>query len=182
MPDPSLSEAIKEAYAVAEVEVIHIHTLEIRHPLYVDEFDNPAPIRVVLSDTAFNGGLELTAPVNPGATVTFVPFSFDLLMPTINEQGNPELTITIDNVTTEIEQSLSVACSSGQKAEATYRVYTNLDTSVPQNNPPMHLTVDYAKATDGEVTARASFGDFVNKAFPNQTYNRKRFPGLARSS
>lgn len=182
MPDPSLSEAIKEAYAVAQVTVIHIHTLEIRHPLFVDNLGAPAPIRVVLDDTAFVGTLEATAPINPGAAVTFVPFEFNLVMPTINDQGNPELTITMDNVTTEIEQSLAAACNSGQKAEATYRVYTNLNTNVPQNNPPMHLTVDYAKATDGDVTARASFGDFVNKAYPNENYNRKRFPGLARSS
>ena len=36
MPNTALSEAIKEAYASAPSEQIILHTLELRHPAFVD--------------------------------------------------------------------------------------------------------------------------------------------------
>ena len=35
MPDPSLSAAIKEAYASAPTDTVILHTLELRHPDFV---------------------------------------------------------------------------------------------------------------------------------------------------
>lgn len=40
MPDTTLSEALKEAYASAPSDVILLHTLELRHPSFVDEQGN----------------------------------------------------------------------------------------------------------------------------------------------
>lgn len=37
MPNPALSEAIREAYASAPSDVVILHTLELRHPDFVDE-------------------------------------------------------------------------------------------------------------------------------------------------
>ncbi len=47
MPNAALSEAIKEAYASAPSEQIILHTLELRHPAFVDEAGQPVAIRVV---------------------------------------------------------------------------------------------------------------------------------------
>ena len=41
MTDNTLSEALKEAYASAPSNVILLHTLELRHPSFVDENGNP---------------------------------------------------------------------------------------------------------------------------------------------
>ena len=40
MPDTTLSEALKEAYASAPSDVVLLHTLELRHPSFVDEQGN----------------------------------------------------------------------------------------------------------------------------------------------
>ena len=37
MPDPTLSEAIQEAYAHAPTDAIILHTLELRHPDFRDD-------------------------------------------------------------------------------------------------------------------------------------------------
>ena len=37
MPDPSLTQAIQEAYASAPSDVVILHTLELRHPEFIDE-------------------------------------------------------------------------------------------------------------------------------------------------
>ena len=47
MTDTTLSQALKEAYASAPSEVILLHTLELRHPSFVDDNGNPTAIRVV---------------------------------------------------------------------------------------------------------------------------------------
>ena len=47
MPNAALSEAIKEAYASAPSQQIILHTLELRHPAFVDEAGQPVAIRVV---------------------------------------------------------------------------------------------------------------------------------------
>ena len=41
MPDPTLSAALKEAYAIAPTDEVIYHTLELWHPAF------SAPIRVV---------------------------------------------------------------------------------------------------------------------------------------
>jgi hypothetical protein len=47
MPDPTLSEAIQEAYAHAPSDAIILHTLELRHSDFRDDAGNPTAIRVV---------------------------------------------------------------------------------------------------------------------------------------
>ena len=47
MPDPTLSQAIREAYAAAPSDVVILHTLELRHPAFVNDDESPTAIRVV---------------------------------------------------------------------------------------------------------------------------------------
>ncbi len=58
MPDPSLSQAIKEAYAAAPSGVVILHTLELRHPSFVDDDGNTTAIRVVRDHADLTARLE----------------------------------------------------------------------------------------------------------------------------
>jgi hypothetical protein len=60
----------------------------------------------------------------------------------------------------------------------TYREYLSTDLAAPANDPPMELTLSNVKANVFRVSATATFGDYVNKRFPTQTYDADRFPGL----
>ena len=53
MPNTALSEAIKEAYASAPSQQIILHTLELRHPSFVDETGQLVAIRVVPWDLSW---------------------------------------------------------------------------------------------------------------------------------
>lgn len=72
MTDASLSEALKEAYASADSEIIILHTLELRHPAFVDENGLPTAIRVVRDNVNHICRLEESAPLNAGQDVEFV--------------------------------------------------------------------------------------------------------------
>ena len=64
MPDSTLSQALKEAYAAAPTSQIVYHTLEIYHPAFTQ------PIRVVRDFVDLAATLEATAPRNASQTVT----------------------------------------------------------------------------------------------------------------
>ncbi len=127
-----LSQAIKEAYASAPAGVIVIHTLEFRHPNFLDDYNQPTAIRVVLGHKNLTARLEATAPLNPSAYVTFVPLAFDLDLPNIEHIATPEIGISIDNVSREIEDNLTIAAASPYPVEVTYRPYLNTNLTNPQ--------------------------------------------------
>lgn len=172
MPDPSLSEALQEAYASAPADEVIYHTLEFRHPNF------SPPIRVVRDSADLDARLEATAPANPGEVVTFVGFAFDLIKPEVSASGVPQCTIEIDNVSREILANVELAMTGIDLIEVTYREYLASDLEGPQNDPPMTLTVTDITADVFRVRATASFTDVGNKRFPREEYTAARFPGL----
>ncbi len=174
MPDISLEQALKEAYASAPSDVVILHSLEFRHPNFSQ------PIRVVLDHTDHVLKLEASAPDSPSTYVTFVKFAFSFTLPEVQNSPTPEIIISMDNVSRDIEDNLALAAASPYKVEVTYRPYLSTDDTGPQMNPPLTLTLTHVEADDFKVTARASYGDASNKAFPSELYTASRFPGLIR--
>jgi hypothetical protein len=123
MPDPTLSAAIKEAYASDPKNVVY-PTLEINH----DSFTQP--IRVVRDKVNLVATLEDTAPLNPGESVEFIAYQFNLVKPEIGPSGVPQCTIEIDNISREILAQIDAAVSGGSQnlITVTYREY--LDSNV----------------------------------------------------
>jgi len=180
MPDTALELALKEAYASAPSDVVILHTLEFRHPNFVDELNQPTAIRVVLDHVDHTCKLEASAPLDPDTWVNFVRFAFDFTLPEVQNSAVPEIVITMDNVSREIEDNLALATASPNSVQVTYRPYLSTDLSAPQMDPPLTLILTHVEADDFKVTARASFGDAANKAFPSELYTASRFPGLIR--
>lgn len=174
MPDSSLSAALKEAYTSAPSGVVLIHTLEFRHQNFT------SPIRVVLDNQDFSGRLEASAPLDPLTYVNFTRFAFEFTLPEVQNNADPEIIISMDNVAREIEDALAMASSSPYKISVTYRPFLSTDATAPQMDPPLTMTVNSVQADDFKITARASFGNSSNKAFPAEVYNAARFPGLVR--
>ena len=202
MPDPALSQAIKEAYAAAPSDVVILHTLELRHP----EFTQPirvvrnfpdqqtwialggAAVEAVLDSmdpearelVGLVARLEDSAPLDAGQLVPFIALAFDLELPPVENVPVPEAVLTIDNVGREITDALEAAATSQDKIEVTYRAYLSTDIEGPQMDPPLTLTLSDARANPLKVTGRVRMLDIGNKAFPSVVYTAKKFPGLAR--
>lgn len=166
MPDSTLSQALREAYAAAPADVVIYHTLELDHPGF------PSPIYVVNDFTDLNAQLEDASPV------TFVRFAFRLTRPEVSPNGVPQVTVEIDNVSREILAHVQLAMQSTELITMTYRQYLSTDLTGPQNDPPLRMTLSNIKADVFKVTATAGFGDLNNKRFPPQEYTAERFPGL----
>lgn len=175
MPDSTLSEAIKEAYAAAPSNVIVYHTLELNHASFV------TPLRVVRDYDNLTATLEATAPSNPGESVLFVAYPFNIIPPEVTATAVPQCTIEIDNVTREILAQVEAAILTPDLVTLIYRQYISSDLSGPQNDPPMRLTVNAIRADPFKIYITAGFGDFANKKWPREEYTATRFPGLVQS-
>lgn len=172
MPDSTLSQALREAYAAAPSGTIIYHTLELRHPAF------SSPIRVVRDYADLVATLEATAPVDAGVAVTFVRFAFEFTKPEISTTGVPQMTIEIDNVDRSIIANIEAALTSTAMVQATYREYISTDLSAPQNNPPISMTILSLTADVFRVKAVAGFPDLMNRRFPTLEYAAETFPGL----
>lgn len=180
MTDNTISEALKEAYASAPSEVVLLHTLELRHPAFIDDKGNPTAIRIVRDNKNYTCRLEDTAPLNPGVEVEFQALAFDLELPPVEAIPVPEITLSIDNVSTEIIKYLDRAVETQDMIEMTYRPYLTNDLSSPQMDPPITLVITEVTADISKISATARMMDIGNKSFPAENYTVKKYPGLSR--
>lgn len=180
MTDTSLSEALKEAYASAPSEIIILHTLELRHSAFIDEDGKSVAIRVVRDNINHICQLEESAPLNAGQEVEFVAMAFDLELPPVEAIPVPEITLTLDNVSTELIEYLDKAIETQDMIEMTYRPYLSNDLSCPQMNPPITLVITEITVDVSKISATARMMDIGNKSFPAENYTVKKYPGLSR--
>lgn len=180
MPNSALSEAITEAYASAPSDTIILHTLEIRHPAFIDEDGNSDAIRVVSNFEDFTANLESTSAMNAGEPVLFRHYPFSLTLPPITDKSTPSARLTIDNVSRLIVSNIELAVESLEVIRVIYRPYLSTDLSGPQYDPPIELVLSDITANVFSVSGTATFGDLANKSFPRRVYDLKHFPGLAR--
>ncbi len=204
MPDPSLSAAIAEAYASCPSNVVELHTMELRHPAFVDEQGNPTAVRVVrnyadevtwrdnpAAAAVLDGlapkvrervglvaRLEADAPLDAGQMVPWIALAFDFGLPEVSPAPVPELVVTMDNVGRELMEPIEAAAESRIKVEVTYRPYLSIDLEGPQMDPPLTLVLTSIQTTPTRVVARARVPDLANRAFPRRVYRAKDFPGL----
>ena len=176
----TLPEALKEAYASAPSDVVILHTLELRHPAFIDDEDNQTTIRVVRDHVSHKCTLEDSASLGAGQEVEFQAMAFDLSLPSVNTSPTPEIVVSIDNVSTEMIKYLDLAIESQDMIELTYRPYLSNDLSCPQMNPPITLVITDIKADIMKITATARMMDIGNKSFPSENYTVKKYPGLTR--
>jgi hypothetical protein len=175
MPDPSLSAALREAYAsVPAAQVIH-HTLEIWASAFA------APIRVVRGIESLDARLEAGAPRNASEVVTFVAYAFDVVPPDMSSEALPQVAIEIDNVSREILVQIDAAVMAGAKIEVIYREFLS-DAALdgPETDPPMALELIMATATKTRIRATAGFPLLMDAKFPRLDYDLESYPGLAR--
>ncbi len=173
MPDSTLSQAIKEAYASAPAGVVIYHTLELNHAAF------SSPIRVVRDFADLTATLEATAPHDAGTAVSFVGFNFNFTKPEVSATGVPQITIEIDNVDRSIVANIEAAVATTSLVTVIYREFISTDLTAPQNNPPISMTVLSVSADVFKVTATAGFPDLQNRRFPSLEYDSEIFVGLS---
>lgn len=178
MPDPAVTEALAEAYALAPSDEVILNTIEVRHPSFVDEDGNPDSVWLVADQQDFAGTIEADAPVRGGETVTFLAFAFSFHLPPIEPGATPEIEIAIDNVTRDLIAQFDRAIEDPSPITMVYRPYLASDTTGPQMDPPPSFELSDIHVGVLRVTMRARTSVDLRGAFPRRLYDAASFPGL----
>lgn len=161
-----LTDALKEAYATAQSDVLYLDTIEIVHP------DVDAPIRLI----ADRVGRELV--LEDDSLAFFQPCGFRFVLPAAGNNGVQELTIAIDNVDRRASDFVKQVSGSKEPVTVTYRPFLLDGEPTLAMNPPLILFLTDVVITATEVTGRATFADILNRDFLSVNYSRRNFPGL----
>ncbi len=179
MPDPSISDALAEAAALAPADELIHHTIELRHPSFIDEAGNPDSIWVVQGTEDLQAPIEAGAPVRGGQTVNFTAFAFSFALAGVEESVTAEIDVTLDGVTREVIEHLDAAMESNDPIVMVYRVYLDSDLADgPQRLPPDQYELSEVHCTATSVKAKARVGIDLRGQFPRKLYTAQNFPGL----
>jgi len=176
----TMNAALEEAYASQPIDDQTLDTLEFHHPSFVDETGQRTAIRVIYDTETWSLKLEASAPLNGGEYVDFLPVPFSFTQPGYAEDQVPTMTFSISNVSRLVTQYLELAIGQTTPIKMIYRPYLQSDTSMPQMDPVITMTLTAAVASTMQVTGTATLSDVHNWPFPSQKYTPERFPGLQR--
>lgn len=166
--NPNLHPALVEAYAIAPAAVAHVHTLELRH----ESMSEP----LYLVQGFFNREIKIAS---GGAFKQFRACAFNFTMPTTDEGGLQELTLTIDNTLNRVSDFCEQAMNFPAPVEIYYRPYLSTDLETPLMDPPLRLFLREIELGEAQVTGRATPCDYLNLKFPVELYSNPRFPSFA---
>lgn len=176
----SFSEAYAEAIAVAPISRAMLETLEMRHSEFRDDAGSPYAIRIVNDYNDFSARLEPGAPLNPAEVVLFKALPIEVSGPDETDSSEaPAITIAIDGVSGLVVPQLNRAIQTLEPVLLTLRIYASDDTSGPAMLPVLTMTLRDVLVGETRITARATFHDPTNRAFPRAEYTAAQYPGLA---
>lgn len=178
MPDESMSEALREAYAMAPVDRVIVDTLELRHPAFRDAQGLPDSAWLTTNRKAISATIEADAPVRGGETIDFISLAFRFRLAPIELSPTPVLQLQIDNVNRLIVQQLDLAAADPNKILMVYRPFLAGDFSTPQILPAPSFTLSDAKVDPLSLRATARVDIDLNGAFPGNSYTAALFAAL----
>jgi hypothetical protein len=170
MPSTGNSVDLAQAFASAPAGVDLWPTLTLEHPLW------STPYYLTSAPVAF------TVKTEAGAVVTYTPFPFSLVLPTVDGAGQQDLQVTLTNADPLINDAVQRAhVDPTQRITATYRLYlSSLGSDQVPQAPPLKLAFDAIQITEEAVSGVAGRSDVLNRRFPATWYDVAHFPGLDR--
>lgn len=180
MSDP-WSAAIEEAYASNPSDQIILSTLELNHPLFLNEQGQNEPVRVV-NDFGFDIGREDGAfghilQIEDGTTVPFIACAFNFTMPEASVGKLPEIEVSVDGVPSLLIEDLNAAVTVRSNIDLLYREYIFGIPDIQFRLPG--LVMKRVKTTLNRTTGSASFADLMGISFPKKLYRPKEYRSLS---
>lgn len=166
---PRVGDALKRVYASAPAGQRTVETLQLDHPAFTVPF--------FINNTR----VPWTFDLGDGTLQTFTPVPFRVTLPAQDGKGQQDLQLAIDNIGREAMQALEAAAAQPlEPIVVTVRVYLNVPNSLPQNKPPLVLTMSEVDVTAAAIVGTAGRSDTLNRPFPSRLYRVDVFPGLNR--
>jgi hypothetical protein len=164
-----ISAELKRVYASAPADRRYVETVELFHSLF--------PVTYWLANDVQGWDFLL----EDGTPQHFDLGRFAVVLPVNDGRGQQDLQLTVDNVGRVAMDALEAAALNPQEnIRVTYRVYVDLAGTLPQNDPPLVLSLSKVVATPSVISGTASRADTLNRPFPSFLYRPDLYPGLDR--
>lgn len=188
MSNPTLSEALQDAYASAPADRAIINTLSIWYDGLEVEGD---PSEIYIYD-GFAGNretadgvplkdfrLEAAARYAGGGVVEFIAVPFDVTMPQVASQQIVKAQLMVDGVGREIADAMMSAIALGKSIEVTYRAFLEgMEYDGPQNDPPLVFHLSNVQINAVQVRGDITPINVGGRRFPGESYRPSRFPAI----
>lgn len=112
-----------------------------------------------------------------GAAVSCTPCGMDLAIPARNDDGTQDLNFALSNVDGKASAFIRAALTAGRSMTLVYRVYTSNDLGAPAH-APNRFKIKSGTVTATQVSITAGYFNLLDTAWPRNTYNLNKFPGL----
>jgi hypothetical protein len=175
------SAAIEEAMNSAPPDQVILPTLELRHPLFINENGVYEPVRIV-NDPGFDVGRDDGAfghflNLEDGSNHLFLATAFGFVLPEQTLGQLPEVEVSIDNVGNLLIDDLNAAITIRADIEMTYREYIF---GIPEPQFVLNgLILKRVKTTPTRTTGAASFADLMGTSFPSKLYRPAEYKSLS---
>ena len=159
--------------ASAPADVLPLHCIELSHT------DWAGPHRRVSQPDNYVLTLEATAPVNPGAAVTFYGWlaagNWLAAMPSLDDSGIVTRNVAIDDVENELLALVEAVRDSDIAILCVYRFYTSDDLAVPKI--VNRFEVGDCSFEDGTMSLTVRTLDLGNMRWPRARHTDENTPG-----
>lgn len=152
-------------------------TVELQHPGFVDEADQPIPLRYVLDVMERHFAIEDDAAFDAGETVPFSPAGFECEHPTMADGRPPVARLRLDDVSGELVVYLDKATAYRADLKVIVRGYRSDYPDAPSYGPVELVLTDIVKDSTG-VEGTATIVDFGDRKVPSRVYTLEDYPGL----
>lgn len=165
----AISDELRHVYASAPSGSRYVETLELAHSAF------PQTFYINNAQQVWN------FQIASGVTIVFNPVPFKIILPTIDGKGQQDLQIAVDNVGRDAMDALELAAAQPlENIHVCVRIYLNVANSLPQNEPPLRLSLSEIEVTKEAIIGTATRADTLNRSFPSYIYRTDNFPGLDR--
>lgn len=171
------TDAWAEGEACCVIDGEQFITVELQHPGFTDEDDQPIPLRYVLDvmDRVFT--LEDGAAFDAGESVTFAAAAFECEHPSMSEGRVPLARLRLDDVSGELVVYLDKATAYRADLKVIIRGYRSDYPDAPSYGPIELVLTDITKDSTG-VEGTATIVDFGDRKVPSEVYTLEDYPGL----
>jgi len=170
-----ISDDLKRVYVDAQHQNTYIETLTLHHSRFTQTY--------YLANDFQEWRFQAQRVVGGGAFFyrDFLPFSFEVKLPTVDSSGLQELTISIANADRLLLEEIEAAQEVPEEnITCIYSVYLDIPDSQPQIDPRITLSITDIQVSLQTINATASRFDILGRQFPKGIYNLDDFPGLRR--
>jgi hypothetical protein len=144
-----------------------------RHAFVLTHATMADPVYLIDDTQLFEGIVD-------GHVREFQPVPMDLRLPSRDNDGRQDLTVTWCGIADPAKTFLDTAITDGLSPISCRHTIFILGNQNPQIDPWIEYYFSQVSITREAVSATASRADILNRKFPTQMYRFSRFPGLRR--